>query len=99
MRFAPLGHARDSVLFAAPLDEVADGRDYDGNGLLDADVMHVHHPALGGLVNLGLRASVDPPPVVCAERLLFVFPERPGEDLNGDGDFADVVPVFFALAP
>jgi len=88
-----VGHCGGSPLIGLSVSESADGRDYDGNGEIEGDVMHAYHMELGGPFNLGIRTWIDQTPVVLGERLLFAAKEPEGTDWNGDGDDDDTVPM------
>jgi len=85
------GHRTGSPLVGFTVNEVADGRDHDGDGMLAGSVMHVYHMQLGGPFSLGVPGYVNEAPMVLGETMLFESHERPGEDWNADGDSDDDV--------
>jgi hypothetical protein len=76
------------------VDELQSGRDLDGDGDLDAGVLHRVHPHAGTHVPLGI-SSAEPifRSATSAALVAVVAQELDGLDRNGDGDLDDSVVV------
>lgn len=83
--------AANAVFFQ--VDEAAQGEDANGDGDLEDTLVHALDLSSGAVASLGLSASMIEAP----GDLVAFFVREPvvGHDLNGDGDAADGVAVFY----
>jgi hypothetical protein len=79
----------EGSLVGCLVGEVAQGQDLNGDGEIKSIVPHVYDHSQGLVINLGVISLSTP--VLGQGLAVYLAPEGPGVDLNGDGDFADRV--------